>query len=90
MLRLLPARLRQLLVVVGDVEPLHLPLLVGVDELVRQVLLGGVPRIWMPTPSTTLGLLALGCGFKQKNFRNKTQWGLIPMKASQKWMRTET
>jgi heme A synthase len=29
-------------VVVGDVEPLRLLVLVGVDQLVRQVLLGGV------------------------------------------------
>jgi hypothetical protein len=29
-------------VVVGDVEPLLLPVLVGVDNLVRQGLLGGV------------------------------------------------
>jgi hypothetical protein len=29
-------------------------------------------------------LLALGCGFTRKNFRNKIQWGLIPRKASQK------
>jgi hypothetical protein len=29
-------------VVVGDVEPFRLPILVGVDELARQVLLGGV------------------------------------------------
>jgi hypothetical protein len=29
-------------VVVGDVEPLRLPVLVGVDKLVRQVLLSGV------------------------------------------------
>jgi hypothetical protein len=41
-LRLLPARLWQLQVVVGDVEPLQLVVLVGVDQLVRQVLLIGV------------------------------------------------
>jgi hypothetical protein len=29
-------------------------------------------------------LLALGCGFTQKNFQNKIQWGLIPKKALQK------
>jgi hypothetical protein len=29
-------------VVVGDVEPLRLPVLVGVDQLIRQVLLGGI------------------------------------------------
>jgi hypothetical protein len=41
-LRLLPAGLWQLQVVVGDVEPLQLVVLVGVDQLVRQVLLIGV------------------------------------------------
>jgi hypothetical protein len=39
---LLPAGLRQLRVVVGDVELLRLPILVGFDQLVRQVLLRGV------------------------------------------------
>jgi hypothetical protein len=47
-------------------------------------------RIWMPDPLTTLGSLALGCGFTRKNFQNSTQWGLIPKKASQKWTMTET
>jgi hypothetical protein len=42
MLRLLPSRLWQSWVVVRDVEPLRLPVLVGVDELVHEVLLGGV------------------------------------------------
>jgi hypothetical protein len=42
MLRLLPAWLRQLRVVVGDVEPFRLPILVGVNQIVRQVLLGGI------------------------------------------------
>jgi hypothetical protein len=44
----------------------------------------------MLAPPTTLGSLALGYGFKQKNFRNKIQWGLIPTKASQKWTKMET
>jgi hypothetical protein len=35
MLRLTPAQLRQLKVVVADVEPPRLPVLVGIDELVR-------------------------------------------------------
>jgi hypothetical protein len=42
MLRLLPAQLRQLRVVVGDVKPLRLPILVRFDELVHQVLVGCV------------------------------------------------
>jgi hypothetical protein len=46
-------------------------------------------RIWMLAPSATLGSLALGYGFKRKSFRNKTEWGLIPTKASQKWTKTE-
>jgi hypothetical protein len=29
-------------VVVADVKPLHLPILIGVNKLVRQVLVGGV------------------------------------------------
>jgi hypothetical protein len=41
-LGLFPAWLRQLRVVVGDVEPLRLQILVGVDQLVREVLLRGV------------------------------------------------
>jgi hypothetical protein len=45
-------------------------------------------RIWIPAPPTTRGLLALGCGFTRKNFRNKIQWGLIPRNASQKWTKT--
>jgi hypothetical protein len=45
--------------------------------------------IWMPAPPTTLGSLALGCGFNRKNFQDKTQWGFIPTKASQKWMKME-
>jgi hypothetical protein len=44
--------------------------------------------IWIRAPSTTRGLLALGCGFTRKNFRNKIQWGLIPRKASQKCTKT--
>jgi hypothetical protein len=28
--------------VVGDVEPLRFPILIGIDQLVRQVLLGGI------------------------------------------------
>jgi hypothetical protein len=47
-------------------------------------------RIWMPAPPTTRWSLALGWGFTQKNFRNSTQWGLIPKDASQKWTKTET
>jgi hypothetical protein len=44
----------------------------------------------MPTPLTTHGSLALGCGFTWKNFQNKIQWGLIPTNASQKCTKTET
>jgi hypothetical protein len=73
MLGLLPAGLRQLQVVVRDVEPLGLLVLIGVYQLVVEVLLGGVLLIWIPAPPTTRGLLALGCGFTRKNFRNKIQ-----------------
>jgi hypothetical protein len=70
--------------VVRDVEPPRLPIGVGVDELVREVLLGGVlPHLDVGSPYYS-GLLALGCGFTRKNFRNRIQWGLIPRNASQK------
>jgi hypothetical protein len=42
MLRLLPAGLRQLRVVVRDIKPLGLPVLVRVNEFVRQVLVGDI------------------------------------------------
>jgi hypothetical protein len=42
MLRLLPAGLWQLRVVVSNIKPLDLPVLVRVDELVCQVLVGGI------------------------------------------------
>jgi hypothetical protein len=42
MLRLLPAGLQQLRVVVRDVKPFRLLVLIRVDKFVRQVLLGGV------------------------------------------------
>jgi hypothetical protein len=42
MLRLLPAGLRQLRVVVRDIKPLGLLVLVRVDELIRQVLFDGI------------------------------------------------
>jgi hypothetical protein len=38
-------------VVVGDVEPFRLPILVGVNQLVRQVLLGGIFVHLDPDPS---------------------------------------
>jgi hypothetical protein len=42
MLRLLPARLRQLRVVITDIEPFGLLVLVRINELVRQKLVGRV------------------------------------------------
>jgi hypothetical protein len=51
MLRLLPAWLRQLRVVVGDVEPFRLLILAGVNQLVCQVLLGDIFAHLDPGPS---------------------------------------
>jgi hypothetical protein len=54
------AWLRQLRVVVRDVEPLRFPNLVGINQLVGEVLLCGVlPHLDLSSP-TTRGLLALG------------------------------
>jgi hypothetical protein len=44
----------------------RLPIGVGVNELIRQVLLSGVFSHLVPAPPTTRGLLALGCGFTRK------------------------
>jgi hypothetical protein len=63
-------------VVVHDIKPLGLPVLVRVDEFVRQVLFSSV--FTHLAPPTTRGLLALCCGFTQKNFQNKIQWGSDP------------
>jgi hypothetical protein len=52
--------------------------LVGVDELVREVLLGRVLPHRDPRSTDYSQVVALGCGFTWKNFRNKIQWGLIP------------
>jgi hypothetical protein len=45
MLRLLPAWLWQLWVIVSDIELLCLPVLFRINELVRQVLIGRSSRI---------------------------------------------
>jgi hypothetical protein len=86
---LLPAGLRQLRVVVGDVEPLRLPILVGVDQLVRKVLLRGVLAHLDAGSSNYSGVVGTRLGLQSENFRKSTQWGLIPKKASQKWTKTE-
>jgi hypothetical protein len=82
MLWLLPARLRQLRVVVGDVEPFRLPILVGVDELVRELLLGGVFAHLDAGSSDYSWVVGAWLWLHVENFRNSTQWGLIPTKAS--------
>jgi hypothetical protein len=70
--------------VVRDVELFGLPVLIGVYELVREVLLGGV-LLHLDTRSSDYPRVA-GAGLRlhPENFRNKIQWGLIPKKASQK------
>jgi hypothetical protein len=55
MVQLMTTRLRQFRVVVAGVEPLQLPILVGVDQLVRQVLHGGICRMDIPRPTTQVG-----------------------------------
>jgi hypothetical protein len=43
----------------------------------------------MPAPPTIDGFFDVGCGFNRKRKRKRSQWGSIPRKASQKWMKIE-
>jgi hypothetical protein len=84
MLRLLPARLRRLRVVVRDIKPLGLLVLVRVNEFVRQVVISGIFTHLDSGSSNYSRVLGARLRFRRKNFQNKIQWGLIPTKASQK------
>jgi hypothetical protein len=90
MLRLLPARLWQLRVVVGDVKPLRLPILVRVDEFVRQVLVGFIFSHLDAGSTGYSWVVGAWLRLQAEEFPVQDQWGLIPKKASQKWTKTET
>jgi hypothetical protein len=76
--RLLPAGLRQLRMEVGDVEPLRLLVLVGVDQLVRQVLLRGVLAHMDAGPSNYSRVVGARLGLHAKEFSEQYPVGLDP------------
>jgi hypothetical protein len=63
--------------VVGDVEPLRLPILVGVDQLVGEVLLSGVFSHLDPG-SPYLGIVGARLGLHLEEFPEKYPVGLDP------------
>jgi hypothetical protein len=75
--------------VVGDIEPLRLPILVGVDQLVLEVLLRGVLPHLDPGSSYYSGIVGAGLGLHSEEFSEQYPVGLDPRKASQKCTKTE-
>jgi hypothetical protein len=78
---LLPAGLQQLRVVVGDVEPLRLPILVGVDQLVRQVLLCGVLAHLDACSSNYSGVVGTRLGLHSEKLTEEYPVGFDPQES---------
>jgi hypothetical protein len=81
MLGLLPAGLRQSRVVVRDIEPLGLPVLVGVYELVREVLLGGILPHLDPCPSDYPRVAGARLRLHPEELPEQVPMGLDPQKS---------
>jgi hypothetical protein len=80
-LGLLPAWLQQLRVVVGDVEPLRLPILVGIDQLVLEVLLRDVLPHLDPGSPHYSGIVGAGLGLHSEEFPEQDLMGLDPQES---------
>jgi hypothetical protein len=65
-------------VVVGDVEPLRIPVLVGVDQLVCQVLLRGVLAHLDAGPSDYSGVVGTRLGLHAEELPKEYLVGLDP------------
>jgi hypothetical protein len=78
MFRPFPAWLRQLRVVVCDIKPLGLPVLVRVDELVRQVLVGRVFSHLDASPSDYSWVAGAGLWLHTEEFPEQDPVGLDP------------
>jgi hypothetical protein len=78
MLGLLPARLRQLRVVVRDVEPLCLLVLVGIYQLVGEVLLGGILPHLDPCSSDYPRIAGAGLRLHLEELSKQDPMGLDP------------
>jgi hypothetical protein len=81
MLGLLPAGLWQLRVVVRDVEPFGFPVLVGVYQLVREVLLSGVLPHLDPRPSDYSRVAGAGLRLHSEELPKQDPMGLDPQKS---------
>jgi hypothetical protein len=64
-------------VVVGDVKPLRLPILVGVDELVREVLLRGVFSHLDPGSPHYSRIVGAGLGLHSEEFSKQDEDGPV-------------
>jgi hypothetical protein len=72
---------------ISDVEQMALPSRNIGGEFVGQVSVAGLlPKLDAGAP-TMDGVLEVGCGFTRNRKRKRSQWGSIPRKASQKWMK---
>jgi hypothetical protein len=90
MLRLFPTGLRLLRVVVRDVKPFGLLVLVRVDELERQVLVGDVFTHLNVGSSDYSWVVGAQRWLHTEEFLKQYPVGFIPTKASQKWTKTKT
>jgi heme A synthase len=69
---------------VADIKPLLLPVLVRLNQLVAQVLVGGVFTHLDVGTSDYSWVVGTRLWLQPEEFANKIQWGLIPTKVSQK------
>jgi hypothetical protein len=68
-------------VVIGDVEPLRFPILVGVDQLVRQVLLRNVLAHLDTGPSDYSGVVGARLGLHAKELPEEYPVGFDPQES---------
>jgi hypothetical protein len=68
-------------VVVGDVEPFRLPILVGIDELVREVLLRGILPHMDPSSPHYSGTAGAGLGLHPEELSEQDPMGLDPQES---------
>jgi hypothetical protein len=67
--------------VIGDVEPLRLPILIGVDQLVREVLLRGILAHLDPGSPNYMGVVGSWLELDSEEFSEKYPVGLDPQES---------
>ena len=74
---------------IPNVKPHLLPVDDFVAQIIRDVYFGLTHwRNCKPAPPTTSILESLGWGFRWKKYWNRSNWGSIPRKASQRWTKS--